>query len=68
VSRTNGPGPGFSSLSFPPGPFSHPYSRVAEKGSSRKLGFRCMEFPETKVPAFNVFSETRGEDAAEPVL
>jgi hypothetical protein len=26
------------------------YSRAAEKGCSRKLGFRCMRFSETKLP------------------
>ncbi len=26
------------------------YSRAAEKGNSRKLGFRCMEFSETGLP------------------
>src|SRR3954470_5934926 len=29
--------------------YPRPYSRIAEKGCSRKLGFRCKEFSETQV-------------------
>ena len=32
--------------------------RITEKGSSRKLGFRSMAFPETKFPALEVLGNS----------